>query len=59
GALAYWTFAVSVLPAVSVKMQVLVLTPPLLHTPDQIAARPLSRPGDCRPTAHRPASLPS
>src|ERR1043166_926218 len=41
GALAYWTLAVSELAAFRVKVQVFVLTPPLLHTPDQIAARPL------------------
>src|SRR5262249_56286914 len=33
--------AVAVLAACRAKVQVLVLTPPLLHTPDQIAARPL------------------
>src|SRR5947207_7070857 len=38
---AYWTFAVSELAAFRVKVQVGVLAPPLLHTPDQITDRPL------------------
>jgi len=38
---AYWTFAVSELAAFSVNVQLGVLTPPLLHTPDQITDRPL------------------
>src|SRR5262249_51068843 len=37
----YWTFAVSELAAFSVKVQVGLFTPPLLHTPDQITDRPL------------------
>src|SRR5206468_2188621 len=38
---AYWTFAVSELATFKVKVQVFVLFPPLLHTPDQITSRPL------------------
>src|SRR5437016_180173 len=38
---AYWTFAVSELAAFRVKVQLGVLLPPLLHTPDQITDRPL------------------
>src|SRR5256886_3905385 len=38
---AYWTFAVSELAAFRVKVQLGVLAPPLLHTPDQITDRPL------------------
>src|SRR6059036_1135438 len=37
----YWTFAVSELAAFRVKVQLGVLTPPLLHAPDQITDRPL------------------
>ena len=40
---AYWTFAVSELAAFRVKVQLGVLTPPLLHTPDQITDRALQR----------------
>src|SRR5439155_408233 len=38
---AYWTFAVSELAAFRVKVQLAVLTPPLLHTPDQNTDRVL------------------
>src|SRR5207244_7008354 len=38
---AYWTFAVSELAAFRVKVQLGVLVPPLVHTPDQITDRPL------------------
>src|SRR5436853_3770875 len=38
---AYWTLAVSEPAAFRVKVQVGVLAPPLLHTPDQITDRPL------------------
>ena len=38
---AYWTFAVSELAAFRVKVQLRVLAPALLHTPDQITDRPL------------------
>ena len=41
---AYWTFAVSELAAFRVKVQLGVLAPPLLHTPDQITDRPLVTP---------------
>src|SRR5437867_10584194 len=41
---AYWTFAVSEPAAFRVKVQVGVLAPPLLHTPDQITDRPLVTP---------------
>src|SRR5712691_1915548 len=37
---AYWTFAVSELAAFRVKVQLRVLAPALLHTPDQITDRP-------------------
>src|SRR5213593_3651437 len=40
----YWTFAVSELAAFRVKVQVGVLAPPLMHTPDQITQRPLVAP---------------
>src|SRR5262249_23428924 len=36
-----WTFAVSELAALSVKVQVGLFTPALLHAPDQITDRPL------------------
>src|SRR5437667_2837391 len=38
---AYWTLAVSEPAAFRMKVQVGVLAPPLLHTPDQITDRPL------------------
>src|SRR5881296_1019064 len=41
---AYWTLAVSEPAAFRVKVQVGVLAPPLLHTPDQITDRPLVTP---------------
>jgi len=40
GLLSYCTLAVTVAAAVSVKVHVLVLFPPLEHAPDQIASRP-------------------
>src|SRR5437870_11482915 len=41
---AYWTLAVSEPAAFRMKVQVGVLAPPLLHTPDQITDRPLVTP---------------
>ena len=38
---AYWTFAVTALFALRVKVQLEVLAPPLLQAPDQMALRPL------------------
>src|SRR5213594_2153894 len=41
---AYWTFAVSEAATFRVKVHLGVLAPPLLHTPDQITARPFVTP---------------
>src|SRR5262249_37231311 len=37
----YWTFAVTDVAALMVKLQVFTLAPPLEHPPDQMASRPL------------------
>ena len=52
---AYCTFAVSEPFAFNVKVQVLVLLPPLLHAPDQITSRPLVAPSVTAVPTAKPA----